>query len=44
MTADELIALAEDIEADGRYGRIARLVTGAIIRGRADRVRAEEEA
>ncbi len=43
MTADELLALAEEIEADTRFGPVARLVTGSILRARADRMRAEEE-
>lgn len=42
MTADALIALAEDIENDARIGSVGRLVTGSILRARADRVRSEE--
>ena len=41
MTPDDLRALADDIEADKRIGRLGRLVTCAILRGRADRVESE---
>ena len=44
MTPDDLRALADDIEHDPRIGRIGRLVTAAILRGRADRIESEGKA
>ena len=41
MTPADLRALAADIETDTRIGRLARAVTCAVLRGRADRMTRE---
>ena len=39
MTSAALTALAADIETDTRIGRLARAITCAVLRGRADRMK-----
>jgi len=39
MTPADLLALAADIETDTRIGRLARVITCAVLRGRAERMK-----
>jgi len=39
MTPADLLTLAADIETDTRIGRLARAITCAVLRGRADRMK-----
>jgi len=41
MTPADILALAADIETDTRIGRLARAVTCAVLRGRAERMTRE---
>ena len=44
MTPADLLTLAADIETGTRIGRLARAVTCAVLRGRADRIERGEDA
>ena len=43
MTPADLLTLAADIETDTRIGRLARAITCAVLRGRAERMTREAQ-
>ena len=42
MTPADILALAAEIESDTRIAPLARLITCAVLQGRADRITREE--